>query len=154
MGSRKTKKPEVNPWSYQGYQITSLDEFPEGTFGFIYELVSRETGKRYIGKKQLYSYHKSTSKVFNEKTKRWNKVVNVTATESNWQKYYGSSTEVAELVKAEGKENFERRILALAPNKKVLTYLELAYQCKNDVLTDERYVNSNILGKFFRADFK
>lgn len=145
---------KVWPWAYKGSEVNSIEDFPEGTFGFVYELVSRETNKRYIGKKQLYSYHKSIKKVFNEKTKRWNKVVETTATESNWLKYFGSSSEVADLVKKEGKENFERRILALAPNKKVLTYLELAYQCKNDVLTDDRYVNSNILGKFFRADFK
>lgn len=150
-----TKKLLVSsePWSYQGKYISSLSEFPEGTFGFVYEIVSRETGKRYIGKKQLYSYHTKISKVFNEKTKRWNKVKEITATESNWQKYFGSSIEIKDLVKREGTENFERRILEIAPNKKVLTYLELAYQCKNDVLTDPHYVNSNILGKFFRSDF-
>lgn len=149
----KKAASQLKPWTYQGEIIDSIDKFPEGTFGFVYELFSCETGQRYIGKKQLYSYHKKTGKVFNEKTKRWNKTVEVTSTESNWQKYLGSSTEVADLVKRDGKENFERRILALAPNKKVLTYLELAYQCKNDVLQDERYVNSNILGKFFRSDF-
>lgn len=149
----KKSSSVIEPWVYQGHQIGSLKDLPEGTYGFIYEIFSKETGKRYIGKKQLYSYHKKTSKVFNEKTKRWNKVVEVTATESNWQKYFGSSVEATALVKAEGKENFERRILDLAPSKKLLTYLELAYQCKNDVLTDPRYVNSNILGKFFRSDW-
>lgn len=146
-------KSVLEPWIYNGSYISDIKEFPEGTFGFVYEIFSKETGKRYIGKKQLYSYHTKTIRVLNEKTKRWNKVREVTATESNWQVYFGSSVEVKELVKQEGKENFERRILALAPNKKVLTYLELAYQCKNDVLTDSRYINSNILGKFFRSDF-
>lgn len=153
MAGRRVKESKISPWVYQGWEVSSLKDFPEDTFGFVYELFSRETGKRYIGKKQLYSYHTKISKVFNEKTKRWNKVREITSTESNWQKYLGSSTEVKELVKLEGKENFERRILALAPNKKILTYLELAYQCKNDVLTDDRYINSNILGKFFRSDF-
>lgn len=151
--ARRKSKEQVEPWSWKGVVVESLDAFPEGTFGFIYELVSRETGKRYIGKKQLYSYHTKISRVFNEKTKRWNKVREVTSTESNWKEYFGSSLEVKDLIKAEGKQVFERRILDIAPNKKILTYLELAYQCKADVLTDSRYVNSNILGKFFRSDW-
>lgn len=153
MALRK-KKENIRPWVCAGREVDSLKDFPEGTFGFVYELVSRETGKRYVGKKQLYSYHTKISKVFNEKTKRWNKVREITSTESNWQQYFGSSVEVKNLIKEEGKENFERYILALAPNKKVLTYLELHYQCNLDVLRDSRYINSNILGKFFRSDFQ
>lgn len=147
------RKEQVDPWIWIGQYVESIEEFPEGTFGFVYELVSKETGKRYIGKKQLYSYHTKVSKVFNEKTKRWNKVREVTSTESNWKDYFGSSTEVKDLIKQDGKSNFYRYILAIARSKKELTYLELAHQCKNDVLTDSRYVNSNVLGKFFRSDF-
>ena len=152
MARRKVKEP-VEPWIWKEVLVESIDKFPAGTYGFVYEIVSRETGKRYIGKKQLYSYHTKVSKVFNESTKRWNKVREVIATESNWKDYFGSSVEVKDLIKQEGKQNFKRKILALASSKKELTYLELAYQCKNDVLTDSLYINSNILGKFFRSDF-
>ena len=69
----KKSKEVIRPWVCAGREVDSLKDFPEGTFGFVYELVSRETGKRYVGKKQLYSYHTKISKVFNEKTKRWNK---------------------------------------------------------------------------------
>lgn len=148
------RKEQVDPWIWIGQYVESIEEFPKGTFGFVYELVSKETGKRYIGKKQLYSYHTKISKVFNEKTKRWNKVREVTSTESNWKDYFGSSTEVKDLIKQDGKSNFYRYILAIARSKKELTYLELAHQCKNDVLTDPMYVNSNVLGKFFRSDFQ
>lgn len=147
------RKEQVDPWIWVGQYVESIEEFPEGTFGFVYELISKETGKRYIGKKQLYSYHTKISKVFNEKTKRWNKVREVTSTESNWKDYFGSCVEVKNLVKQDGKSNFYRYILAIARSKKELTYLELAHQCKYDVLTDPNYVNSNILGKFFRSDF-
>lgn len=153
MAKRKIKE-DVKPWIWAGSYVESLDELPPKAYGFAYEIVSRETGKRYIGKKQLYSYHTKISKVLNEKTKRWNKVREVTATESNWKDYFGSSTEVKELIKQDGgKQNFERYILEIAFSKKELTYLELKYQCKFDVLTDSHYVNSNILGKFFRSDF-
>ena len=144
----------IEPWVYQGHPVGSLEDIPKGTYGFIYEITHKETGQKYIGKKQLYSYHKKTSKVFNEKTKRWNKVVEVEATESNWQKYFGSNTEIVDLVKKEGKDKFSREILLYVPDKKRLTYYELAFQCKRDVLTDPNYINSNILGKFFRSDWK
>lgn len=149
----RKKKENIKPWIWKGQYVESLDEFPEGTFGFVYEIVSQETGQRYVGKKQLYSYHTKISRVLNEKTKRWNKVREITSTESNWKEYFGSSAEVKDLIKRDGKENFNRYILELAPNKKVLTYLELHYQCNLDVLRDPHYVNSNILGKFFRSDF-
>ena len=151
--ARRKSSEQIEPWIMGGIPIVSLEDFPEGTYGFVYEIIHKETGQRYIGKKQLYSYHKKASKVFNEKTKRWNKVYETIATESNWQKYFGSNKEIADLVKKEGKDKFSRFIIDLAPNKKVLTYLELAAQCKLDVLTDPEYINSNILGKFFRSDF-
>lgn len=149
----KRKISSIEPWVYNGNPVVKLSDFPEGTYGFIYEITHKDTNQKYIGKKQLYSYHTKYSKVFNEKTKRWNKVKEVTATESNWQKYFGSNKEIVDLVKKEGKNKFKREILLLVPSKKLLTYYELAEQCKRDVLTDPRYINSNILGKFFRADW-
>lgn len=149
----KRSKEQIEPWYYQGTPITSLEDFPEDTFGFIYEITHKESGKKYIGKKQLYSYHKKASRVFNEKTKRWNKVWETTSTESNWQKYFGSNVEIVDYVKREGKDKFQREILLFVTNKKLLTYYEAAMQFKNDVLTDSNYINSNILGKFFRTDW-
>lgn len=148
------RKEQVDPWIWAGKYVESIEEFPKDTFGFIYELISKETGKRYIGKKQLYSYHTKVSKVFNEKTKRWNKVREITSTESNWKDYFGSSVEVKDLIKQDGKSNFYRYILAIARNKKELTYREAQYQMTYNVLEDSKYVNSNILGKFFRSDFQ
>ena len=153
MPGKRTSKQQIDPWIYQGRSIASLSDFPENTYGFIYEITHRETGQKYIGKKQLYSYHTKYNKVFNEKTKRWNKVKEVTSTESNWQKYFGSNKEIVDLVKKEGKDKFIREIIYLCPDKKLLTYYELAFQCKRDVLTDPKYINSNILGKFFRSDW-
>ena len=152
MARRKVKEP-VEPWIWKEVLVESIDKFPAGTYGFVYEIVSRETGKKYIGKKQLYSYHTKVSKVFNESTKRWNKVREVIATESNWKDYFGSSVEVKELIKQEGKQSFERHILTIARNKKELTYREAQYQMMYNVLEDSRYINSNVLGKFFRSDF-
>ena len=41
-------------WTYQNRIVTSIDDMPEGTYGFIYETYHKPTGKRYIGKKVLY----------------------------------------------------------------------------------------------------
>ena len=38
-------------------------------------------------------------------------------------------------------------------NKKEMTFFEMYYQCRYDVLTTNSY-NDNILGKFFRKDLE
>ena len=46
--------PTTATWSYQGRVITSIKDMPEGTYGFIYEVIYKPTDTRYIGKKVLY----------------------------------------------------------------------------------------------------
>ena len=41
-------------WKYNGEKITDIDQFPYGTFGFVYRVLNKKTGKAYIGKKVLY----------------------------------------------------------------------------------------------------
>ncbi len=52
------------------------------------------------------------------------------------------------------KEDLERKILQVAYNKKELTYLECKYQFISEVLEDKKYLNDNILGKFYDRDFR
>ena len=47
----------------------------------------------------------------------------------------------------------KREILELCCTKKYLNYCELAYQVKNDVLTNNSY-NGNILGRYFLKDMQ
>jgi hypothetical protein len=56
---------------------------------------------------------------------------------------------------AEGKHNeFERVILKLVDNKKLLTYFEVKHQFIYEVLEHPNgWFNNNILGKFFSKDF-
>ena len=42
----------------------------------------------------------------------------------------------------------------MAYNKKELTYLECKYQFIFEVLEDKKYINDNILGKFYDKDFR
>lgn len=142
-------------WLLFKKQIESVDQFPEGTFGFIYKITHVDTNKAYIGKKSLYhnKKHKLTKKQLDEQpVTRGRKSTHETLhIESDWKTYYGSSKELIADIKLLGKDKFHREIIYLAKGKKQLTYLELKAQFHYDVLEIDSY-NDNIAGKFFRKD--
>lgn len=153
MRSKKTEET-LKPWAYKDKPIESLQDCPENSYGFIYLITSTVSGKKYVGKKSLYSYRTTYSRKLNEKTGRLNKVKEVITRESDWQNYFGSSVEIKELIKTEGtKQNFTREILRFCFSKKELTFREMQEQCIRNVLDSEEYINSNILGKFFKGEF-
>lgn len=133
-------------WFYKGKEVESIEDMPKGVFGFVYQITHLISGKIYIGKKQLMT-NRTLPPLKGERKKR--KVTK----EGNWINYFGSQAEMKQLVKeSDNLEEFDRRILRYCFTKKELTYRELEYQVKNDVLEDDRYINSNLLGKFFRKD--
>jgi len=133
-------------WFYKGKKIESIDEMPDQTYGFIYEVLHLPTGRKYIGKKVL---------IFNRTlpplkgTKRKRKVQK----ESDWKTYYGSHQEIKGLIKEGKQEEFSREILQFVPTKKLLTYFECKYLFIKEVLEHNEYINDNILAKFYRKDF-
>ena len=141
-----------------GEIISDISDFPDNTFGFVYRVVHKPTGKAYIGKKVLY---------FNRKVKLTKKDLamyegvvgrkpsyKLAIKESNWKDYWGSNKLLKEVMDLEPIENFERHIITTAPNKKLLTYYETKYQFVYQVLEKpDEYFNDNILGKFFTKDF-
>lgn len=143
-------------WLYENKVITKIEDLGENVFGFIYKIENLTNNKFYIGKKQIMS-------VTNVKLGK-KEIANLPTTrgrtpskkqvikESNWVDYMGSNKFLLEDIKLLGKENFKKEILILCPNKKLLTYYELSFQCKYDVLTNNSY-NDNLLGKFYRKDF-
>ena len=144
-------------WLYKGNTIEDISQFPENTYGFVYIVTHSPTNKSYIGKKVLYH---------NKKTKLGKKEIaiqtgpgrkpttKIVTKESDWKTYYGSEIEIKKLL-AEGKHNeFERVILKLVDNKKLLTYFEVKHQFIYEVLEHPNdWFNNNILGKFFSKDF-
>lgn len=142
-------------WKYKDSIISDISEIPEESFGFVYEVKHIPSGKKYIGRKQLISV---TTKALGKKElaeltdKRASKKKKVQK-ESDWKTYYGSHSEIKQLIK-EGKHGeFERTILQFAFSPKHLTYLETKYLFSLEVLEkSEIYFNDNILGKFFRKD--
>ena len=133
-------------WTYNGQLITEIQDMPENTFGFIYEVFHKPSGKKYLGKKVLH-FNRTLLPLKGMKRKR--KVVK----ESDWRTYFGSHVEIKQLIKEEKQDEFERRILQFVPTKKLLTYYECKYLFMNEVLENEEYINDNILAKFYRKDF-
>ena len=148
----------MNNWYYKGEAMTSVEEFPSSTFGFVYRVIHEPTGKIYIGKKVLQFNRKA------KLTKRdlalyegqsgrkpsFKRVIK----ESDWKTYYGSHKEILTLIKEGKQDEFKREILTLSPTKKLLTYEETKALFLYEVLQKpDEYFNDNILGKFFRKDF-
>ena len=144
-------------WLYKEKVINSLEDMPQDTFGFIYIVTHKPTGKSYIGKKSLFHNIKKklTKKELAEQTGPGRKsATKVVVKESDWKTYYGSAKPILGLIKDGKQEEFTREILQLVPNKKLLTYYECKFLFKYGVLEQPNYYfNDNILGKFFTKDF-
>ena len=157
-------------WEYMGKEIS--DKPPKlNMFGFIYQ-INYTNKKSYIGKKQFHS--ETTQKVLKtgiprENSQRVTKRIKMTAAElaertpaqvaknvknkmvefemvikeNDWRKYNGSSKEV------KGFKIESKVILEICYDKINLTYAEIKWMMRKDVLVDDDYVNSNILGKFY-----
>lgn len=145
-------------WTYQNTPINNIDDFPTGTFGFIYITTHVPTGKRYLGKK--YLYHTTTKKLGKKelaeqpKTRGRAKTTKQVIKESNWKTYYGSEQFIENAIKNNQHNEFTREIIYLVPNKKLLTYYETKYQFIYEVLESDNWMNTNINGKYFSKDFE
>jgi serine/threonine protein kinase len=150
-------------WLYKGEEVNSIDQMPEGTFGFIYEVIHKPSGRKYLGKKVLYFERNKrlSQKAINElRIERKAKGIGgrvplkqKVVSESDWMKYYGSHVEIKQLIKEGKQDEFDREILQYVPSKKLLTYYECKYLFINEVLENENYINDNVLAKFYRKDF-
>lgn len=144
-------------WLYKEKVIKNIEDFPQDTFGFIYMVTHKPSGKSYIGKKSLFHNIKKklTKKELAEQTGPGRKsATRVVVKESDWKTYYGSAKPIMELIKGGKQEEFTREILQLVPNKKLLTYYECKYLFEYSVLENpDGYFNDNILGKFYTKDF-
>lgn len=129
-----------NEWLYKGQYITSRDEMPQGTIGFIYLLTHISSGKKYIGRKLVDKAHR----------RQKNKKIIRTRIESDWREYWSSSPDVKDLVESEGHANFTREIIGFAENKSQLNYLEECLQYTFGVLESDNWLNSNIRSKSYK----
>jgi hypothetical protein len=120
--------------------------------GYVYITIHIPTGREYIGKK--YFLHTTNKKLGKKEiaelpvTRGKKPTKKQIIKESDWKTYYGSATEIKKLPK----EEMMRYVLKLCKTKKGLTYWETKMLFHYKVLEDDKYINDNILGKFFRKD--
>jgi hypothetical protein len=131
-------------WLFENKDVIN-DSVPDGAVGFVYMITHMPTGKFYIGKKSLTSTTRKPP--LKGKTRK-----RVITKESDWQTYYSSNDEIKEMVKSGKSDEFKREIIRFCFSKKSLSYWEVYYQFKYDVLADDASYNSNIAGKFFHRD--
>ena len=143
-------------WLYNNKVVETIEDIPANTFGFIYITTHIPSGISYIGKKSLYHNikRKLTKKELAEQTGRGRKSTTETIQkESDWKIYYGSEGFIKQKIKEKKQDEFKREIIHFVGNKKMLTYFECKYQFMYGVIENENYLNSNILGKFYKKDF-
>lgn len=142
----------MNNWIYKGKSITSLQDIPnhENVIGFVYRITGPD-GRIYIGKKVLHTSRKTRISKKEKLETATRKTFKRVTKESDWMDYYGSCKELKDDVKKLGRQHFTREILVLCCTKKYLSFCELEYQIKNDVLKTNSY-NGNILSRYFERD--
>ncbi len=121
-------------WICEGQEY---NDTPEEFQGFVYEITELDTNKKYIGKKNFWK-----PKVLPVTKTRKRKVR--TRTESDWRDYYGSSTQLCQLVEERGPAMFKREILHLCKTKGEMSYYEAKIQFERDVLLSDEYYNEFI----------
>ena len=135
----------TNPWIYKG-GIFNSDDIGDN-YGFVYCITNNTTGKSYIGRKY-----------FVQKRKPKGGKRRVTS-ESNWKQYYGSSDELKQDIRRDGKNTFKREILSLHRTLGRVNYEETKQLFLHNVLAEKlddgspAYYNSNILGRYYRKDY-
>ena len=134
-----------NPWIYKGNPFTS-DDIGD-YYGFVYRITNTTTQKSYIGRK--YFVQKRKPKGGKRKV----------TSESDWKKYYGSSDDLKQDIRRDGKNSFRREIISLHTTLGKVNYEETRQLFLNNVLTEAlddgtpKYYNSNILGRYMRKDY-
>lgn len=145
----------MNAWFYNDRKISRVEDFPdhENLYGFVYLIQDIETLRSYVGKKVLYNTRKKKISKKVKKATGTRKTFEYQVKESDWQVYHGSSKQLLADVTKYGASRFKRVILELCCTKKYLSYAELAWQIRLDVLRADSY-NGNILGRYYTRDMQ
>ena len=138
-------------WTYKGKKFTDED-IPEGAVGFVYYMFGIDDEDRfwkYIGKKNFYSnrkkrFGKKKLAAMTDQRKKKYEII----TKLDYQNYCSSNQKIKQLAK----DGFEiyRVISHICYSKIEMTYYEAKFLFEKDVLNDSKYLNDNILGKFYK----
>ena len=105
--------------------------------GFVYEIINKINGKKYIGKKTFWN-KKTLPALKGNKNKRHFKK------ESDWRDYWGSCNELLSDIKKYGEANFSKTILECYKTTWDCAYEEAKMQFERNVLKSDDYYNGII----------
>ena len=105
--------------------------------GFVYIITNTLTGRRYIGKKNMF-YIQKRKPLKGKKRRRHRKA------EYPWREYYGSCATLTEDVERCGTENFKREFLCFCHSKWQLAFIEGKFQTYCEVLSSDKWYNGLI----------
>lgn len=142
-----------NPWHYNLVPVT-LENIPDGAMGFVYLITNLDTGRMYVGKKNLFRDKISVRTVTvksgpNAGSKKKKKTR--TPTHGDWPTYYGSSAALCEEIAAGDQNRYSRTILRWCYSKSEMSYWETYEQFTRHVLLTDLYYNSWITCKIHKA---
>lgn len=141
-----------------GHHWTGREHDPEGSWGFLYKITNRVSGKMYIGRKQYrlwngptggYKCTDTEGDFFDEDVWKAN----------NWAFYTGSNDEINKEIYWGNIWDFTYEVIAVYKDKLSLHLAEIFEQQGRDVLEaldsngEYLYYNRNIGGVEFRAPF-
>lgn len=135
-------------WLYKGKFYEEIHD--DTLYGFIYVILHKPTGKKYVGRKNFFSKRtvkKGKKELASMKDKRGSKKKKVVK-ESDWKTYQSSN----EFLKKESSENLIREIVLFCKTEKQMNYYETKLLFQLEVLESNNWLNDNISGKFFRKD--
>lgn len=138
-------------WIYEGKEFTT-EHIPEGAIGFIYIMTAIIDKKSvaYIGKKNFFANikkplgKKALAMVTDKRLKKYRYEL-----KPDFMNYYSSNKTLKEFAKSGGV--VKREILRICHSKTELTYQETKYQFIYEVLEKDEFLNSNILGSFYKT---
>ena len=141
-------------WIHKGKVFTESD-IPEGAIGFVYHMsvILNGNSYAYIGKKNFFANikkpmgKKALAQTTDKRLKKYTRVI-----KPNFMAYHSSNQQLKEAHKAGYK--IKREILMICYSATELTYQECRYLFCNDCIIDDKYLNSNILGRFYRGNIK
>jgi len=143
------------PWFYKNKEVHTIEDLPdhENIHGFVYLIQDTITYKFYVGKKVLRNVRKTKISQRLKKATKTRKTYQRTIKESDWKDYHGSCKELQDDIQKYGKQRFKRTILELCCTKKYLSFCEIKWQIKLEVLNGGSY-NGNILGRYYTRDMQ
>ena len=136
-------------WFYKGKEYSEIHE--ESLVGFIYQIIyvgpGENKGKKYIGKKNFFTTKtiKKGKKELAAMTDKRGSKKKILKNESNWKEYKSSN----DFLKIQDEKYLKKEILMFCKTKTDLTYYETKLQFVNEVLESDKWLNGNILSKFF-----